>query len=206
MGKGGGSSTKDEMLEIAIRLLRTGGYEALNFGTIAGELGVTRASVHHYFGNKENLALEALSRYEADFEERFSALSEMHPGDFPTAMAKTHEGTWRRLSENGYAGFCAAAQLIADRSWIPEGVGHRASAYYERLIGHFSDLIEESQEAGAVRDDRPAAEIAREALSVHLGVAMMAMSLPGEREPDSSSRRRMREWLLALAPRSEEAG
>ena len=54
-------------------------------------------------------------------------------------------------------------------------------------------------------DDRPAAEIACEELSVHLGVAMMAMCLPEEREPGSSSRRRMREWLLALEPRSEAA-
>jgi hypothetical protein len=68
------------------------------------------------------------------------------------------------------------------------------------------DLIENSQEAATVRDDGPAAEITREAPSVHLGVAMMTVSLPDESEPDSSFHCRMREWPLAPGPRLEEAG
>ena len=76
-----GSSTRDRILEIAIRLTRAGGYEALNLGTIEEELVVMQATVHHHFKNKKNLAVEAMNRYRVGFEERFSALREMHPGD-----------------------------------------------------------------------------------------------------------------------------
>ncbi len=195
--------TRDKILDIAIRLMRTGGYEALNFGTIAEELGITRANIHHHFKNKENLALQALSRYSGGLKERFAALKEKHPGDFPAAMAAAHDGMWDRLSETNYGGFCPAAQLISDQSWIPKEVSHEATGYYERLFDIFTELIEESQEAGTVRKDRPAGDIAREALSIHLGVALMAMTLPAERQPGSYSRRRMREWLATIAPERE---
>jgi TetR/AcrR family transcriptional repressor of nem operon len=195
--------TRDKILDIASRLIRTGGYEALNFGTIAEELGITRANIHHHFKNKENLALQAVNRYVVGLEERFAAFEEKHPGNFPAAMAAVHDGMWDRLSETNYGGFCVAVQLISDRSWIPEEVGHEATGYYERLLSIFTELIEESQEAGTVRKDRPAEDIAHEALSIHLGVGLMAMTLPAERRPGSYSRRRMREWLATIAPERE---
>src|SRR3712207_8948558 len=71
-------------------------------------------------------------------------------------MAAVHDSMWERLSETNYGGFCVAVQLISDRSWIPEEVGHEATGYYERLLSAFTELIEESQEAGTVRKDRPA--------------------------------------------------
>ena len=200
--------TRDKILDIAIRLMRTGGYEALNFGTIAEELGITRANIHYHFNTKKNLALQALNRYSAALEERespgyFAGLKEKYPGDFPAAIVAAHEGMWDRFSEINYAGFCAAVQVISDQSWIPEEVSHEATGYYERLLSIFTELIEESQAAGTVRKDRPAEDIAREALSIHLGVALMAMTIPAERQPGSYSRRRMREWLATIAPERE---
>ena len=194
--------TRDKILDTASRLIRAGGYEALNFGTIAEEIGITRANIHHHFKNKENLALQAVNRYSAGLEERFAGFTEKHPGNFSAAMAATHDGMWDRLSETNYGGFCVAVQLISDRSWIPEEVSYEATGYYERLLSLFTELIEESQKAGTVRKDRPAGDIAREALSIHLGVGLMAMTLPAERQPGSYSRQRMREWLatIAIAP------
>jgi len=179
--------------------MRTGGYEALNFGTIAEELGVTRANIHHHFRNKQNLALKAIGRYNENLEARFGQLRKKYLGDSPTAMERTHEGLWETLSDTGYEGFCAAAQLIAEQSWIPNEVGYVATIHYERLLEIFTELVRESQRAGTVRDDRPAEDIAREALSLHLGVAQMAMSLPGERRPGSYSRGQMRAWLRTIA-------
>ncbi len=195
--------TRDKILDIASRLIRTGGYEALNFGTIAEELGITRANIHHHFKNKENLALQAVNRYVVGLEERFAAFKEKHPGNFPAAMAAVHDGMWDRLSETNYGGFCVAVQLISDQSWIPEEVSYEATGYYERLLSIITELIEESQEAGTVRKDRPVDNIAREALSIHLGVGLMAMTLPTERQPGSYSRRRMREWLATITPERE---
>jgi AcrR family transcriptional regulator len=201
-----GEQTREKILGIALRLLRTGGYEALNFGTIADELGVTRANIHHHFRNKQNLALEAIGRYNEYLQARFGALREKYPGDFPTAMEKTHEGLWQTLEDTGYEGFCAAASLIAEQSWIPKEVGYVATFHYELLLRIFTELVEESQHAGTVREDRPAEDIAREALSIHLGVAQMAMSLPSERQPGSYSRRQVRDWLTTIAMTPSPAG
>lgn len=74
-----------------MRLLRTGGYEALNFGTIAEELNTTRANIHYHFKNKENLALAAIDRYMDDIESNIRTLAEEHPGDYPAVMVALDE-------------------------------------------------------------------------------------------------------------------
>jgi len=182
-----------------MRQLRTGGYEALNFGAIAEELGTTRANIHYHFKNKENLALAAIDRYMDEIEGNVRALAEEHPGDFPAVMSALDEDVWVRLSEDEYEGWCVAVKVVADQSWVPKELGRRATRHFERLVERFAGLVEDSQRAGTVRPDRPADEIAREALTVHLGIAQMAMSLPAERLPDSFSRRFMRAWLSTVS-------
>ena len=137
----------------------------------------------------EEVGREATGYYERLLE---------YPRDFPAGMAAVHDGMWDRLSETNYGGFCVAVQLISDQSWIPKEVSDGATEFYERLLNIFTELIEESQQAGTVRRDRPAGDIARETLSIHLGVGLMAMTLPAERRPGSYSRRRMREWLATI--------
>jgi hypothetical protein len=74
----------------------------------------------------------------------------------------------------------------------------RALSYYGRLIGFLDRLVEKSQEEGIETIRAP--DSASRAISAHFGVAMMAMSFPAEREPDSFSRG-MRGWHSALSPR-----
>lgn len=189
-----------------MRLLRTGGYEALNFGTIAEELGTTRANIHYHFKNKENLALAAIDRYMDEIEGNVRALAGEHPGDFPAVMAALDEEVWLRLSENDYEGWCVAVKVVADQSWVPRELGRRATEHFERLVASFGRLVEDSQRAGTIRTDRPAGDIAREALTVHLGIAQMAISLPDERTDRSFSRRFMRGWLSTVTPLADRVG
>lgn len=180
--------------------MRTGGYEALNYATIAEELGVTRANVYYHFKGKENLALEAIGRYMDEIEGNVRARAGEHPGDFPAVMEALDGDVWRQLADDDFEGWCVAVKVIADQSWVPRELGHKATEHFERLVDGFAALVEESQDAGTVRTDRPAADLAREALMVHLGIAQMAMSVPGEREPGSFSRRYMKTWLTGIAP------
>jgi AcrR family transcriptional regulator len=52
----------DQILEVAQRRLREGGYEALSVAGIARELGVAQNSIYWYFPSKDHLFVGALER------------------------------------------------------------------------------------------------------------------------------------------------
>jgi AcrR family transcriptional regulator len=56
----------EEVLEVAVRQLRSGGYEALSVAAIARELGIAQNAVYWYFPSKDALFVAALERLLAD--------------------------------------------------------------------------------------------------------------------------------------------
>lgn len=189
---------REQIIREADRLIRTGGYEALNFGTIAAKLGTTRANLHYHFKNKENLALTVTDRYIAEVRSRLTRLRRTYAGNFPAILLALDADLWERLSALSYKGYCVCARLIADQAQSPYPLLQKAEEHFEWLVNAFSEEIGASQVSGRMKADRPARELALESLSIYLGVAQMAMSLAPEREADSYSRRRIGEWLATV--------
>src|SRR5687767_1259253 len=52
----------DQILEVAERRLRDGGYEALSVAAIARELGIAQNSIYWYFPSKDHLFVASLER------------------------------------------------------------------------------------------------------------------------------------------------
>jgi len=46
---------RQEILQVALSLLREGGVEAITLASVAGELSMTKQSIYHYFASKEAL-------------------------------------------------------------------------------------------------------------------------------------------------------
>lgn len=61
------ADTRIQIIDIAERLIRTGGYNNCSFRDIAAEIGIKSASVHHHFATKEDLALMVAQRYSERF-------------------------------------------------------------------------------------------------------------------------------------------
>ncbi len=189
---------REQIMREADLLIRTGGYESLNFGTIAAKLGTTRANLHYHFKNKENLALAVTDRYIAEVRSRLTRLRRTYPGNFPAILLALDADLWERLSALSYKGYCVCARLIADQGQSPYPLLQKAEEHFEWLVNAFSEEIGASLVSGRMKADRPARELALESLSIYLGVAQIAMSLAPEREADSYSRRRIGEWLATV--------
>lgn len=48
---------KQKLIETAYRLVRTRGFDSFSYNDLSVEVGITKASVHYYFPNKEELGL-----------------------------------------------------------------------------------------------------------------------------------------------------
>jgi AcrR family transcriptional regulator len=64
---------REDILDVAERLIRTKGYERMSVQEVQDELGVSRGAIYHYFGSKEAL-LEAVVERMTD-----AAMEVLHP-------------------------------------------------------------------------------------------------------------------------------
>ena len=72
---------KEQIIEAAQSQLQRGGYDTLNFGDIAKELGITRANIHYHFNDKKSLAMAATERYVEQTEQLTNSLTEQYQDD-----------------------------------------------------------------------------------------------------------------------------
>jgi AcrR family transcriptional regulator len=56
---------RDEILDVAERLIRTRGYDAMSIQNVQDELGCSRGALYHYFGSKEAILEAVIERMTA---------------------------------------------------------------------------------------------------------------------------------------------
>ncbi len=90
---------KDQILNIAVKQMKDGGYHNLNFANIASELKTTRANLHHHFKNKEGLALAATESYIQEHTAIVDEIIRTNEGDIKAILEKYENYYIEVLSE-----------------------------------------------------------------------------------------------------------
>lgn len=166
---------KAEILNHAILQLKTGGYDALNFGKIAEGLGISRPNVHHHFQNKESLALEATKAYIQQKFARIEDLAKQHPSDFNGFLKDLEFALKEMVKTCHQEGGCICAQLVKDPE-IPDELAQLSRAHFNDILGLFKDLIIASQEAGSLDASINPEHLATQKLTIIQGIAQMALA------------------------------
>lgn len=65
---------KENILDSAERLVRSRGFDAFSYADIEKDVGIRKASIHHHFASKSDLALALMQRYGAKFDEVISTI------------------------------------------------------------------------------------------------------------------------------------
>ena len=70
-GKRGGRGSRDrnQILDVAERLVQSRGFNGFSYADIAAELGITKASLHYHFPGKAELGEALIARYARRFAE-----------------------------------------------------------------------------------------------------------------------------------------
>ncbi len=64
------SDKKNEILDCAQALIQTRGYNGFSYADISNIVGIRKASIHHHFPTKVDLAVAVVERYRNDFNAR----------------------------------------------------------------------------------------------------------------------------------------
>ena len=133
----------ERVLDAAAELFRTEGYDAATMQQLADRLGLHKSSLYHYVDGKEDL-LEQLTRSAQDTAESDLKTAEGDPEN--GFLAALRLATEQMLGDVGRTGL-----VLRQKPGTPTGdaVVERRRAYDRQL----SELIEQSQSSGAIRDD-----------------------------------------------------
>jgi TetR/AcrR family transcriptional regulator, transcriptional repressor for nem operon len=69
-------STAQRILDVAERLLQSRGFNSFSYADVAGELGITKASLHYHFPGKAELGEALIVRYASRFGEALEEIDE----------------------------------------------------------------------------------------------------------------------------------
>jgi len=165
----------------ALKLLKRYGYRRVRLDDIAGDAGVSKATVYHYFSGKDDLLTRSvasrMAEHRVDIEQRIVSAGgsasdrlRLFLEDFWTRSLTTQSGLWQRM---------VVGEMAKD---APEVFAAWAKGLVQRWR-FVEKLIREGQASGEFRRSADAAVVARLIVSglahqalfhVHLGVSRFA--------------------------------
>ena len=145
---------RDEILDVAERLIRTRGYDAVSVQDVQNELGCSRGAIYHYFGSKEAIleaVIERMTTAIAPVLAPIAADPTMRAADKLRAVFAT-AGAWKAQRSD--------LLLALIRSWLAPGndlVRFRANtAGMAAMTPMLEAIVAQGAAEGDFRIDNPA--------------------------------------------------
>lgn len=124
-------NTRTALLNSAELAVRQRGYNGFSFADMARDVGIRKASIHHHFATKADLALQLIDRYAVQFE---SALSEVEASNAAAAdKLRGYQGIYRDALAGG-SQLCLCVALSANRESLADPVLTRLNQFHENSI------------------------------------------------------------------------
>jgi TetR/AcrR family transcriptional repressor of nem operon len=188
---------RDEILIKAQEQMMAGGYENLNFGAIAKELGTTRANLHYHFKNKESLAIEVTKQYGETHYNLFLQLTEQFQGDFFATIEASEKFFWEQAYGCKSTGICVCTQM-AKEPGLPESLRDMSTSFYRMFEDLHIKILQEAVDNGQIRKD---IDVKREAVRAHIiimGIMTCGQHIGDIEEAHSELSGYLVEWANSL--------
>jgi AcrR family transcriptional regulator len=147
------AQARQEVLETALELLQSGGVEALTLAAVAGEMGLTKQALYHYFSSKEDLVRSLVTMLlDAEIEALIGAVEKVESGaeSLGTLIRAFHEHYIGRL--DAFRSIYCQSQLYSspgptlDADTVKEEINPRTR--------HLFDVLEERIAGSSASKDR----------------------------------------------------
>jgi TetR/AcrR family transcriptional repressor of nem operon len=143
----GPRGTADRVLDVAERLVQSQGFNGFSYADIAGELGITKASLHYHFPTKAALGASLIARYAVSFGR---ALGEIDGAETSAAgKLRRYAALYEAVLRKGR--MCLCGMLAADYSTLPREMRDGVKSFFDH---------NEAWLAGVLEDGRGARELA----------------------------------------------
>jgi TetR/AcrR family transcriptional repressor of nem operon len=154
-----GSTTKQELLELGLKLLLKHGYADLGVATLLEQAGVPKGSFYHHFESKEDFGLQAIDLY---MEGVHGALDAAF-GDDRQEPFQQIRAFFEMVSEgykgDGYLG-CLLGGLGQELSGISPAFRKKVEECFRVIARRFAKALEVAKGRGQLREGVDSRELA----------------------------------------------
>lgn len=163
-----GSSAR--ILDVAERLVQSRGFNGFSYADVAGELGVTKASVHYHFAGKAELGEALIARYRTRFGEALDAIEAECPdaGARLAAYAALYAGVLKNER------MCLCGMLAADYETLPAPMREAVVRFFDENEAWLGRVLDEGRRSGALSFAGPAREQAQLIVGALEGAMLVA--------------------------------
>jgi len=103
---------RDEIVNRAIKLMLTGGYDGTSMAQIAAACGIRKASVYHHFPDKDALVLAAIGQIHAYFREHIFVLARRDNMNAKQRLRALNKATFQFF--DGREGGCLLGNFVLE--------------------------------------------------------------------------------------------
>lgn len=188
---------KAEILALATKQMREGGYDTLNFRGIAEQLHISKANIHHHFVNKETLAVEVIHSYTTVMLEGMQQLAQKFDWDLDGFMHELEGFFWSVCRESGHCSVCVCEQ-VARVSDVPAAMKEMSETFSVQFFELVRGVVEKSSEKGQLRSDLDTDQVTQQIIMMMSGLGSMARMKPSVSEAEKALAGTLQSWIKTL--------
>lgn len=166
-------NTKTALLDSAETFVRSRGFDAFSFADLSKEVGIRKASIHHHFPTKADLAKTLVDRYAQSFLARLSEVSTSRGTGADKLRA--YLTLYRDALSDGDS-LCLCVAFASTPESFDKDVHKSLSAFHEASINWLTDVFETAQKDGSVSHINSPQDDAAATLALVEGAQIMARS------------------------------
>ena len=165
-------STQQKLIDSARYLIQTRGYNGFSYADVAEEVQVRKASIHHHFPTKADLAMAVVEESRAGILEQTRLLAS---GDFdPAEKLRFYVAYWEKCITDATAPFCVAGMLAAELPSLPENLAEAVRAHFRDLSRWLETILTRGAALGVFQLRGAASTEAESFMSIVYGAMLTA--------------------------------
>lgn len=140
-------NTRIALLDSAEIAARQRGYDGFSYADLAHDVGIRKASIHHHFPKKADLAFDLINRYAARFAQSLDEIDSTHR----TAASKID--AYRKLYRDALCDgtqLCLCVVMSAGRQSLTESVLDRLNQFHHDSVAWLQRVYSEATSDGSV--------------------------------------------------------
>lgn len=163
--------TRERIMDSALTLMQTRGFNAFSYRDVADEVGVRSASIHHYFPTKEDLGKEVIRLYKSRVAEALDGIARTNPD--PVRKIEKFIALLGKSAEDGES-VCLCGMLMSDCLTLEKGMQQELILLVTEFELWLAGVLAEGRELAVFHFKEQPAFLARALFASFQGILMCA--------------------------------
>lgn len=139
-------TTQQKLIDSARYLIQTHGYNGFSYADVAEQVQIRKASIHHHFPAKSDLARAVVEESRAFIVAQTRTLE---GGAFdPEGQLRIYTGYWEKCIADASAPFCVAGMLATELPTLPADLAEHVRAHFRDLSNWLETVLTKGAQLG----------------------------------------------------------